>query len=83
MVTAYDERPVTLPTGPWQALTLVNASTTGRLLLEVEGPARRVRIEPYDAAGRPGSELLLDLAEGLHSVAVPAGGLCDVTEATG
>ncbi|WP_051740261.1 glycoside hydrolase family 36 protein [Kitasatospora sp. MBT66] len=83
VVTAYDERPVTLPTGPWQALTLVNASTTGRLLLEVEGPARRVRIEPYDAAGRPGPELLLDLAEGLYSVAVPAGGLCDVTEATG
>ncbi len=83
VVTAYADRPVTLPAGPWHALTLVNASTAGRLLLDVRGAARHVRIEPYDAAGRPQPELLIDLPEGLHSVAVPTGGLCHVTEVAG
>ncbi|MFD0346651.1 hypothetical protein ACFQ0M_12240 [Kitasatospora aburaviensis] len=83
VVTAYTDRPVTLPAEPWHALTLVNASTAGRLLLDVRGAARRVRIEAYDAAGRPQPELLIDLPEGLHSVAVPTGGLCHVTEVAG
>ncbi|MFJ2863924.1 glycoside hydrolase family 36 protein [Kitasatospora sp. NPDC087314] len=80
VITSYADRPVTLPAGPWRDLTLVNASTAGRLLLEVAGPARRVRLEGYDAAGRAQRPVVLDLPAGLHSVPVPAGGLCQVVD---
>ncbi|MFH9349612.1 glycoside hydrolase family 36 protein [Kitasatospora sp. NPDC017646] len=80
VVTSYTDRPVVLPTEPWRTLTLINASTSGRLLLDVSRPPRQVRLSVYDAAGRPQPPTALDLTAGLHSLAVPPGGLCQLDE---
>jgi alpha-galactosidase len=82
VAVSYTDRPVALPTEPWHTLTLVNASTADRLLLEVSGAPRRVRLDVCDAAGHPQPPLTLELDAGLHSVAVPPSGLCQVTEDT-
>ncbi|MFD5463852.1 glycoside hydrolase family 36 protein [Kitasatospora sp. NPDC127059] len=82
VIADYTGRPVALPVEPWRSLTLINASTADRLLLEVAEAPRRVRIEAYDAAGRPRPPVGLDLAPGLHSLPVPPGGLCRFEEDT-
>ncbi|GAA1956189.1 glycoside hydrolase family 36 protein [Kitasatospora viridis] len=80
VITSYVDRPAALDTAGWRSLTLINATPAGRLLLDVTGPTRQVRFEVFDPAGRPQPPLELALTPGLHSLAVPPGGLCQVTE---
>ncbi|MFE9426771.1 glycoside hydrolase family 36 protein [Kitasatospora sp. NPDC006697] len=80
VVTSFTDRPAPLTTTGWRSLTLVNASAARRLLLDVSGPTRRVRLAVFDAAGRPQPGLALVMTPGLHAVAVPPGGLCRVLE---
>ncbi|MCC9306243.1 alpha-galactosidase [Kitasatospora sp. RB6PN24] len=83
VVTSYTDRPAALSTDGWDELALINATPVGRLLLDVTGAPRAVRLSVFDATGRPQPPLTLKLTPGLHTVAVPPGGLCRVAPDAG
>ncbi|MFH8474892.1 glycoside hydrolase family 36 protein [Streptomyces sp. NPDC018000] len=78
VITTYTDRVIALPPEPWHTLSLINATTSARILLEASGPTRLVRMNAYDAQGQPQEATTLELTPGLHVIKVPPSGLCDL-----
>ncbi|WP_328460653.1 alpha-galactosidase [Streptomyces sp. NBC_00448] len=60
-------------------VALVNSTATAHVALDVEGPGVRVRLDTFDACGRPAGSGPRTLGPGLTRIAVPPSGLCVVT----
>lgn len=61
---------------------LVNSTAASQVALDVEGPVVAVRLDVFDAGGRPAGSSLRTLGPGLTSIAVPPSGLCVVRPAS-
>ncbi|GAA1938926.1 alpha-galactosidase [Kitasatospora viridis] len=83
VVTSYTDRPVRLPTDAWRSLSIVNATTASRVLVEVSAPPRLVRLRSHDARGERCQDASLPLTPGLHELDVPPSGLCTLTLTSG
>lgn len=59
-------------------VALVNSTAADHVALDVEGPGARVRLDTYDACGRPAGSSARTLGPGLARIAVPPSGLCTV-----
>ncbi|MCL2729258.1 MAG: alpha-galactosidase, partial [Actinomycetia bacterium] len=59
-------------------LALVNSTAAPHVVLDVEGPGTDVRLDAFDACGRPGSSQTRALGPGPAAIAVPPSGLCVV-----
>ncbi|MFE9424867.1 glycoside hydrolase family 36 protein [Kitasatospora sp. NPDC006697] len=80
VITAFTDRPLAAASAELPGLTLVNATAADRLLAELTGPDRILRLDRWDAAGRPQPAVTLTLGEGVHRLPVPPGGLGRLTE---
>ncbi len=80
VVTCY--APTVVPVGPDTAerLVVVNATGTGRILLEVAGPPRRAQVEVFDCQGELVDRQDRELVAGLTAIAVPSHGVCRVDQ---
>ncbi|MFJ1707641.1 hypothetical protein [Kitasatospora sp. NPDC088346] len=78
VITSYTDRLVPLPAEAWRTLSIVNASTASRILLEVSGPPRLLRMETFDALGQRQQAGTLPLTPGVHEIEVPPSGLCSL-----
>ncbi|WP_354638272.1 hypothetical protein [Kitasatospora camelliae] len=78
MVTSYTDRVIPVPPGAWRTLVIVSGSTAPRVLLEVSGPPRHVRITTHDAGGNRGPTTTRHLVHGLHEIEVPPSGVCSL-----
>ncbi|MEW1863660.1 hypothetical protein AB0399_25375, partial [Streptomyces sp. NPDC088194] len=60
-------------------VALINSTAAAHVVLDVEGPGVRVRLDTFDACGRPAGSGPRTLGPGLTRIAVPPSGLCVVT----
>jgi alpha-galactosidase len=65
-----------LPLAGRTETALVNSTAADRVVLDVEGPATAVRLDTFDACGRPVGSRLRTLGPGPAAIAVPPAGLC-------
>ncbi|MFB7574745.1 glycoside hydrolase family 36 protein [Streptomyces sp. NPDC056165] len=57
-------------------VAVVNSTAAGHVALDVGGPAVEVRLDSWDACGRPAGSDVRTLGPGLHPIPVPPSGLC-------
>ncbi|WP_335972449.1 alpha-galactosidase [Streptomyces sp. CA2R106] len=70
-----------LPLAGRTETALVNSTAADRVVLDVEGAATAVRLDTFDACGRPAGSHLRTLGPGPAAIAVPPAGLCVVRPA--
>jgi alpha-galactosidase len=67
-----------LPVADLAEIALVNSTAASHVVLDVEGPGAAVRLDAFDACGRPEGSRTRTLGPGPAAIPVPPSGLCVV-----
>lgn len=76
----HHRQPIRLASTGWTSLLVVNATTADHLVLDLTGPARTVRLHPYDASDAALDAVTVELQTGLKRLEAPRYGLCRINE---
>jgi alpha-galactosidase len=75
ITTVFNEQIVTLETGKYEEMDVINAKTSSRIILVVTGTSKKFEYSILDCIGSETEKKTIDLTEGTYTFNVPASGL--------